>query len=441
MTNQEISQKLRRLHTLLVLGKRSNNLALAIRRALDNIAAWKINVSDMVAKTPVKQLFAGYGPKFIKIFDELIHTGDIALIHQLQPEFDPFFCYLCEIPGIGETMARRMFFDRSIHSMDDLRIAYTNNVLQRIPAFGDARLQAIENVLWSSQQQPSANVVWHDDTENDTDFGSESPSPLEQPLFHESSESSNVQAPESSDLSEQPLFPDPFQSLDKPLFPDPFQPPEHLLFPDPEASLQANHSSQRSLFSGDNHWMNHSDNIADQRIAPESSMEDDNRVPDIQDDDDDTLPPTDDEDTSSPEFPLFEHWNEHMDAALSESDANAEPVTKPHDSDDTSEHGNAETPDSMAPIHAKHINARVLQARVIHANFIQARLIQTSQIISGDPIGLSDEAEIILAEEFRRTDVYADSIQADVVMAEIIYVSSMDVRHIRMNKQFCSHNI
>ncbi len=151
MTNQEILQKLRRLHTLLVLGKRSNNLDLAIRRALDAIESWHQNVDVIVARTPVQQLFAGYGPKFIKIFNELLETGDIKMIQKLQPEFDPFFCFLCEIPGIGETMARRMYYERSIHSMDDLRIAYTNNILQRIPAFGDSRLRAIEIVLWNSQ--------------------------------------------------------------------------------------------------------------------------------------------------------------------------------------------------------------------------------------------------------------------------------------------------
>ncbi|MBO5752977.1 MAG: hypothetical protein J6S69_04685 [Proteobacteria bacterium] len=151
MNTQDIVQKLRRLHTLLVLGKRSNNLALAIRRALDAIDAWPEDARVMVQKTPVRILFAGYGPKFIKLFEELLKTGDIAMIHQLQPEFDPFFCYLCEIPGIGETMARRMYFDRSIRSMDDLRIAYSNNILQRIPSFGDIRLKAIEDVLWISQ--------------------------------------------------------------------------------------------------------------------------------------------------------------------------------------------------------------------------------------------------------------------------------------------------
>ncbi|MBQ9242183.1 MAG: hypothetical protein IJ165_02985 [Proteobacteria bacterium] len=151
MTNAEIIKKLRRLNTLLTLKKCSNNLALAVRKAIETIEGWDSSVETHLEHTPVKILFAGYGPKFIRIFEELIQTGDIELIHKLQPEFDPFFCDLCEIPGIGETMARRMFFDRSIRSMDDLRIAYTNNILQRIPSFGEARFKAIETVLWHSQ--------------------------------------------------------------------------------------------------------------------------------------------------------------------------------------------------------------------------------------------------------------------------------------------------
>lgn len=151
MTNSEIIKKLRRLNTLLTLKKCSNNLALSVRKAIETIEGWDSSVETHLENTPVKILFAGYGPKFIRIFEELVQTGDIELIHKLQPEFDPFFCDLCEIPGIGETMARRMFFDRSIRSMDDLRIAYTNNILQRIPSFGEARFKAIETVLWHSQ--------------------------------------------------------------------------------------------------------------------------------------------------------------------------------------------------------------------------------------------------------------------------------------------------
>ena len=164
MKNTEICQKLRRLHTLLVLGKRSNNLALAIRRALEIIPTWKEEAEQIIKKSPVKLIFAGYGPKFIKIFEELMKTGKIEMVEKLQPEFDPFFCYLCEIPSIGETMARRMFFERSIHTMDDLRIAYSNDILKKIPAFGESRLKVIEAILLDDSPREESGVFSNPNT-------------------------------------------------------------------------------------------------------------------------------------------------------------------------------------------------------------------------------------------------------------------------------------
>ena len=257
MKNTDIIRKLRRLHTLLVLSKRSNVLALALRRALEFIPTWQDEADVILKKTPARLLFAGYGPKFIKIFDELIRTGNIALIDQLQPEFDPFFCYLCEIPSIGETMARRMFFDRSIKTMDDLRIAYSNNVLQKIPAFGESRLKVVEEILWQTQGQagfeplpsyifqplepavaevpafsdntPSRQLNLSLDTEVDDDdenlsneipaFFKASPEPLlpsRTNLFDESSRYPTSQSPNARRASKSAQLPTPSASMPKP---------------------------------------------------------------------------------------------------------------------------------------------------------------------------------------------------------------------------------
>ena len=156
MTRQDLINKLRRLNTLLVIEKRSNNLAFAVRKAIETIQTWPEDIETYMGQTSTKALFVGYGPKFIKIFNELRSTGTSQLLETLQLRHDPFFCDLCEIPSIGLVMAQRMYFDRSIRSLDDLRIAYTNNVLQRIPAFGDQRLKAIEELLWKSQNAASS---------------------------------------------------------------------------------------------------------------------------------------------------------------------------------------------------------------------------------------------------------------------------------------------
>ncbi len=147
MTRQEMIAKLRRLHTLLIIEKRSNNLALALRRAIDFISTWKDDPDKVSSKISTRRLFAGYGPKFFRIYDEILATKTCWMLDELQPKHNPFFCALCEIPSIGVVMAQRMYFDRSICTPEDLQIAYSNKILEKIPAFGEQRLKAIEEWL------------------------------------------------------------------------------------------------------------------------------------------------------------------------------------------------------------------------------------------------------------------------------------------------------
>lgn len=146
LTTKEASHLLRRLHTLLVLGKRSNTLALALRRALDEIHQWPQSMpfAAHFEKRPPRLVFAGYGPKFIKLIQEIIDQGSMHMLETLQQDYSPFFCELCELPGIGETVARRMFYERMIETYEDLCVAFANNVLAQITGFGDTRVRIIE---------------------------------------------------------------------------------------------------------------------------------------------------------------------------------------------------------------------------------------------------------------------------------------------------------
>ena len=147
MTREEMIAKLRRLHTLLTIERRSNNLALALRRAMAFIESWKESPDQVSAKISTRRLFAGYGPKFLRIYDEIRESGTCELLEELQRRHSPFFCALGEIPSIGVGMARRMYYDRSICSPADLQIAYSNRILEKIPAFGEQRLKAVETWL------------------------------------------------------------------------------------------------------------------------------------------------------------------------------------------------------------------------------------------------------------------------------------------------------
>ena len=152
----EAMLKLRRLHTLLVLGRQSNQLALAIRNGLELMSSWpqSLPLAAVFEKKSIRLVFAGYGLKFVKRVQELVDTGSMPMLEELQANYSVFFCELCELPGIGERGARRMFYDKMIESFDDLRVASANGVLKTIPSFGEARIRVIERWIQNRQQDP-----------------------------------------------------------------------------------------------------------------------------------------------------------------------------------------------------------------------------------------------------------------------------------------------
>lgn len=404
MTNQEILQKLRRLHTLLVLGKRSNNLDLAIRRAIDTIESWRENVDLVLAKTPARQLFAGYGPKFIKIFNELLETGDIKMIQTLQPEFDPFFCFLCEIPGIGETMARRMFFERSIHSMDDLRIAYTNNVLQRIPAFGDSRLRAIEIVLWNSNSASWNSISSESmaelrqntaDDDNDNICNS-----MQLSLFHgkqsadpepscTSLQSKSSQLPnESSNDVVPPVKEDSsYMSVDKAN----------------SAYSKAFRDSNTDLFR-EVQFHNPSDDIPDDLL-----VEDDLNALLSQDQ------------TVKPDPKLASELGAFIQKDLREHGLI-------DDDDDSKKATVCDMP--AAKINDSDIRASIVHVRVLHANHVAANVIQ-ARIIRAETIHLNSTHTPVLTSVVLQNDIMnVESIHADVIHADVIEARDLSAQYI-----------
>ncbi len=437
MTNQEILQKLRRLHTLLVLGKRSNNLAQAIRRAMDNIASWKHSVQDLLARASIRQIFPNYGPKFIKIFEELIHTGNIQLIDQLQPEFDPFFCYLCEIPGIGETMARRMFFDRSIHSMDDLRIAYSNNVLQRIPAFGDSRLHTIEDILWKSQTGLSDNTDLSDDNLSSEDILMDMPVLTDGPLsnsiqldlfsspavswsqasssVHEippANKPNNSGAPSVDNISSGNVFPDePIQSC---------EPDDNLSLSDP---IEQDTDSRCDSFHKQNAaFLNRTNGASDsyhrQFVESNSSLFRDEKCsqpfPKIESDHISDVNPAIQADENmtneivnildTPATPTPE-LKEELDAFIEK---------------DLRTHGLLNEENSVAQYAV--LKAKTVQAEVIRANFIRTETIESEIIILEDLAINSQNKGARQIENVEFPTIEADVIEADWIRAKEIHV-------------------
>lgn len=415
MTNQEILQKLRRLHTLLVLGKRSNNLDLAIRRAIDTVSSWRQNVDLIISRTPVRQLFAGYGPKFIKIFNELLETGDIEMIQKLQPEFDPFFCFLCEIPGIGETMARRMFYERSIRSMDDLRIAYTNNVLQRIPAFGDSRLHAIEIVLWNSNSNSGSwnsisSASFAEIQQNASEINSDNDnicSSMQLSLF-------NGKRPNESDVLDEHHSDDNVEYSD-----------DHssdLVCPD--AVIPA--KEDNSYMSVDKANCAYSKAFRDSNTELFRDVQFHNPADDIPDEllvEDDLNALLNEDQTVTPDPKLAAELGAFIKKDLREHGIDEEEENSPKATV-------CDIPAASGTSNDNEVHASIIHVRVLHAKHIEANVVQAS-IIRAETVHLNSRHTPILSSIVLQNDIINTSnVQADVIHADIIEVIELSAQYI-----------
>ena len=136
--NDEIGERLKELHDLLVIGgyptdhaARYPKLAYAISRHSESIdalyAAGRLREIPGIAKT-----VAG-------ILGELIETGDCTKMREPSDGYVPpprTVLELTAIPGLGAKTARALYAERGISSLAELQDAVTSGALDGFPGLG-----------------------------------------------------------------------------------------------------------------------------------------------------------------------------------------------------------------------------------------------------------------------------------------------------------------
>lgn len=88
----------------------------------------------------------GIGKSLAAAIEELLMTGRIALLDRLEGEVSPEDLF-ASVPGIGETMARRIHDRLGIETLEELELAAHDGRLEHIPGVGPRRAQALRDVL------------------------------------------------------------------------------------------------------------------------------------------------------------------------------------------------------------------------------------------------------------------------------------------------------
>lgn len=143
MNNADVAAALSEIADLLEL---KNESAFRIRayqnaaRALGNLTVDVHQLARSEELTQVKGIGSGLAQKI----EEMLATGQIVYLEELRGEFPPGVRALLSVPGIGPSLARRVYRELGVDSLDGLRQAATDGRLAALPGLGE---KSAENVV------------------------------------------------------------------------------------------------------------------------------------------------------------------------------------------------------------------------------------------------------------------------------------------------------
>ncbi|MEW5916365.1 MAG: helix-hairpin-helix domain-containing protein [Gemmatimonadota bacterium] len=121
-------------------------------RAYRNAAATIRNLTRPVMEIIVQEglegldrLF-GIGPNLARAVRQLALTGRLPMLDRLRGESDPIQV-LASVPGVGRTLAQRVYDQKGIETLEELESAAHDSSLSDVPGFGPKRVAGIRDAL------------------------------------------------------------------------------------------------------------------------------------------------------------------------------------------------------------------------------------------------------------------------------------------------------
>ncbi len=135
LTNDAIADQLLSFSALLDLADASPYAARAYRRAADIIRGTPAPVAKLVQEGRVREL-RGIGPGIEKKLRELVETGEIAELRELESELHPELIGLGRLLGLSSKRVLEIGKALEVRTVDDFRAAAAEGRLQTVPGVG-----------------------------------------------------------------------------------------------------------------------------------------------------------------------------------------------------------------------------------------------------------------------------------------------------------------
>jgi DNA polymerase (family 10) len=97
----------------------------------------------------------GIGSGIARTIEELLSTGHIVYLDQLRSEFPEGVRRLMNVPGVGPSLARRVYVELGVSNLDELRAAAEDGRLASLPGLGEKSAQNVLRAMDRVNKQES----------------------------------------------------------------------------------------------------------------------------------------------------------------------------------------------------------------------------------------------------------------------------------------------
>ncbi|HEX6509237.1 MAG TPA: DNA polymerase/3'-5' exonuclease PolX [Chloroflexota bacterium] len=154
MNNSDVAAALGEIAELLELKNESTFRIRAYENAAKALGNQTEDVRALAASGRLTKV-KGVGGGIATRIEELLDTGHISYLEELRAEFPEGVRRLMSVPGVGPSLARRVYTELGVQSLDDLRAAAEDGRLASLPGLGEKSAENILRALGRVNKQES----------------------------------------------------------------------------------------------------------------------------------------------------------------------------------------------------------------------------------------------------------------------------------------------
>jgi DNA polymerase (family 10) len=143
MNNADVAAALNEIAEILQLKKDVGFRVRAYENAARALTHATQDVRTLAAAGELKKV-KGIGEGIAKRIEEMLQTGHMQYLDELRAEFPPGVRSLMSVPGVGPSLARRVYQELGVDNLDGLRQAAEDGRLAALPGLGE---KSAENVI------------------------------------------------------------------------------------------------------------------------------------------------------------------------------------------------------------------------------------------------------------------------------------------------------